>query len=105
RAFLEQADHQHLAVHMEPLPGFGLGLSLGWIDSGRHFETPDSFSRTLKMMAKSCSARPMPRAAVRNSFTTEVVGSGTSTWRPTSSASCMSFCIILTLNHASSGIF
>jgi hypothetical protein len=42
-------------------------------------------------------------AAVKNSFEIAVVGIGTSTWRPSSSASSMSFCIMLTLNHASGG--
>src|SRR5262249_42170475 len=101
----EEPDHGHPPVHVKPQLGLDFRLSLRPIDSGCHFETPASFSRTLKMIAKSCSASPMPRAAVRNSFTTEVVGRGTSTWRPTSRASCRSFCIILTLNHASSGIF
>ena len=47
----------------------------------------------------------MPRAAVSIWLVIAVVGSGTSSWRPISKASSISFCIMLTSNHASSGIF
>ena len=45
----------------------------------------------------------MPRAAVRNSLVTAVVGKGTSTRRPNSSASSISFCMVLTVCQAGSG--
>src|SRR6516162_9033422 len=103
RVLFEQPDHHHLPVHAEPLLRFGLRELLGWIYCDCHFETPESLSSTLKMMAKSFSASPMALADVRTSFEIEVVGSGTFTCRPSSSASCTSFCIMFTLNHASSG--
>jgi hypothetical protein len=45
----------------------------------------------------------MPRAAVSSSFDTAVVGIGTSSSRPASRASSMSFCIMSQSNQASSG--
>src|SRR5688572_30740386 len=73
-------------------------------DQALHDWTPDIWARTLKSTAKSSFARPMPRAAVRNSLVTAVVGRGTSSRLPISSASIMSFCIMLTSNQTSSGI-
>ena len=58
----EEPDHDHAPIHMKPLLGFNFRLSLRPIYSGCHFETPDIFSNTLKMIAKSCSASPMARA-------------------------------------------
>src|SRR5579862_2644861 len=55
------------------------------------------------MQAKSYFVHPMPRAAVRISLLTAVEGSGTSSWRPSSIASTISFCIMFTSNQASSG--
>src|SRR5215469_6693989 len=66
-------------------------------------ETPDMAASTSNMQAKSYFVQPIPRAAVRNSLLAAVVGKGTSSWRPRSIASTMSFCIMLTSNHASSG--
>ena len=64
---------------------------------------PAIAASTSKRMAKSLSASPMPRAAVRNSLVIAVVGNGTSSCRPSSRARFMSFCIMFTSNHASSG--
>src|SRR5579864_3424705 len=65
--------------------------------------TPDIAASTSNMHAKSYLVHPMSRAAVRNSLLTAVVGSGTSSCRPNSIASTMSFCIMLTSNQDSSG--
>src|SRR5579863_7357522 len=65
--------------------------------------TPDMAASTSNMQAKSYFVQPMPRAALKNSLLTAVVGSGTSNWRPRSMARTISFCIMLTSNQASSG--
>src|SRR5207248_1695810 len=102
---LENADHEHAPISIEPFfsGDFGPGFGLGCCDDA-HLATPDMRASTSNSTAKSFSARPMPRAAVSISLAAAVVGSGTSTWRPSSSASSISFCIILTLNQASSGM-
>src|SRR4029077_10273014 len=92
---LEEADHDHATVHAEE--EFAVDIA--------HLTTPDICASTSKRMAKSFFARPMPRAAVSISLVAAVVGKGTSTWRPNSNANSISFCIILTSNQASSGIF
>src|SRR6266511_1544424 len=116
---LEVADAEHGRVHLERVLGGELGASRR--ASGRrsnarflrpidalplrgHWSTPDRCARTRNSTAKSSLSRPMARAEVSSSFTTAVVGSGTSNSRPDSRASSMSFCIMLTSNHASSGI-
>ena len=48
--------------------------------------SPDILASASKMMAKSFSARPRARAAVSHSLVMAVVGSGTSSRRPMSSA-------------------
>src|SRR5271165_566594 len=109
----EQADPHHLAVGMEPFflvggecpAGYGFGCGCA------HFAptpvtgvvTPDMAASTSNMQAKSYVVQPIPRAAVRKSLLTAVVGRGTSSWRPSSMASTMSFCIMFTSNQASSG--
>src|SRR5208282_1354697 len=111
---LKQANAHHLAVGVEPLfffgPGFVPHARLG--GNGCHIflppfvtgvVTPDIAASTSNMQAKSYFVHPMPRAAVRNSLLTAVVGKGTSSWRPSSMASTMSFCIMFTSNQASSG--
>src|SRR5215469_2796713 len=102
---LKLADHHHTAIDARPLLRFDTFNHLALIRGNGHWETPAIFAKTSNTTAKSLSATPMPRAAVKNSFVAAVVGMGTSNCRPSSSASSMSFCIMLTLNHASSGIF
>src|SRR5947199_89324 len=99
------ADHHHAPIDARPVVRFDAFNHLALIRGNGHWETPAIFAKTANTTAKSLSATPIPRAAVKNSFVTAVVGMGTSNCRPSSSASSMSFCIMLTLNHASSGIF
>src|ERR1700722_4220018 len=111
--FFKCADAHHLPVGMKPL--FPLVTDFyvsAHFESGRTHrepplftgvETPDIVASTSNMQAKSYFAHPMPRAAVRNSLLAAVVGSGTSSWRPSSIASTISFCIMLQSNQASSG--
>src|ERR1700680_3228180 len=115
--FFKQADADHLAISVQPLfffcgdaSCFLTGLGLG--GCGGHIflppfvtgvDTPDMAASTSNMQAKSYLVQPMPRAAVRISLLTAVVGSGTSSCRPKSMASTISFCIMFTSNHASSG--
>src|ERR1022692_424010 len=101
--FLEQADRNHPPVHPDPLAGTDYRIRRGLVSCCRHFEIPDIRANTSNITAKSSFAIPMPRAAVRNSLLTAVVGKGTSSCRPNSSASSMSFCIMFTSNQASSG--
>src|ERR1700719_1766860 len=110
----EQPDAHHLPVGTQPFffdaGGVPARLRLGSHRTHCFFppvvtgvDTPDMAARTSNRQAKSYLVQPMPRAAVRNSLLTEVVGNGTSSWRPNSIASTMSFCIMFTSNHASSG--
>src|SRR5579862_1683205 len=109
----KQANSHHLAVGAQPLVLLGERLSsFGFGHRRRHcffppavtgVVTPAIVARTSKTQAKSYFVQPMPRAAVRNSLLTAVVGRGTSSCRPRSIASTMSFCIMFTSNHASSG--
>src|ERR1700687_2394544 len=103
--FFELPDHHHPPIHPHPLLGFHIHCGFGLIRCNCHGFTPDICAKTLNTTAKSFSTSPIPRAAVRNSLVTAVVGIGTSSCRPSSNARFMSFCIMLTLNHASSGIF
>src|SRR6266446_1144106 len=98
-------DHHHPPVHSHPVVGFRFYFGFGLIRCQCHGFTPDICARTSNTTAKSFSTNPIPRAAVRNSLVIAVVGIGTSNCRPSSSARFMSFCIMLTLNHASSGFF
>src|SRR5262245_29969304 len=75
----EEPDHDHTPIHVQPLLRFGVRFGFGLIYCRAHFDTPDIRSSTLKIIAKSRSASPMARAAVRNSLAIEVVGRGTST--------------------------
>src|ERR1700678_2800730 len=102
--FFEQADGRHLPVHAQPFFDPCARACSGGVRNRCHFATPDIRASTSKTTAKSCFANPMPRAAVRNSLETAVVGSGTSRARPISRASIMSFCIMFTSNHASAGM-
>src|SRR6266852_1152050 len=114
----KHADAHHLTTGVQPLllsrGKFRAGFRLG--HRRRHFFapyfftpaligvlTPDIAARTSNMQAKSNLVKPMPRAAVRISLLAAVVGKGTSTLRPRSIARTMSFCIMFTSNHASSG--
>src|SRR5437016_4871746 len=99
------ADHHHAPIDARPVVRFDAFNHLALIRGNGHWETPAIFAKTSNTTAKSFSASPIPRAAVKNSFVTAVVGIGTSSCRPNSSASSMSFCIMLTLNQASFGIF
>src|SRR5215831_17229954 len=101
----EQADAYHLPVHSNCQFRWHSRFPFRRNLDGFHAFTPDISASTLNTIAKSFSTRPMPRAAVRNSLVTAVVGIGTSSCRPNSSANSMSFCIMLTLNQASSGCF
>src|ERR1700730_17014332 len=97
---LEQANHLHAAIQVQMFLQREGGLRARWFGYSRHRFTPLMLASTSKTTAKSSSTRPMPRAEVRNSLVIAVVGSGTSTERPRSKASSMSFCIMFTLNHA-----
>src|SRR6516162_6739020 len=108
----KQPDAHHLPVRVQPLLVVGSDIGLRFGNHRVHcffppvvtgVDTPDIAARTSNMHAKSYFVQPMPRAAVRNSLLTAVVGKGTSSWRPSSMASTMSFCIMLTSNQASSG--
>src|SRR5258708_4182 len=98
----EQTNAHHPPVHIHQFlycncSGFRL------FSNRSHFATPDMRARTSNTTAKSSFSHPMPRAAVKNSLVTAVVGTGTFNCRPSSIASNMSFCIMFTSNHASSG--
>src|ERR1051325_4131352 len=71
---------------------------------GADLAIPAKCASTSNITAKSCSAKPIARAAVRNSFATAVEGKGTFVTRPSSRANNKSFCIISTSNQASAGI-
>src|SRR5579859_2438218 len=101
----KQPNAHHLSVQPQPKFRRHPVFRLRRIRNRFHAFTPDICANTSNTTAKSFSTSPMPRAAVRNSFVTAVVGIGTSSCRPSSSASSMSFCIMLTLNHASAGCF
>src|SRR6202007_2451724 len=88
---LEQADAHHLPVSVQPFFFFRCGIGR-FVPGGRsrHFfgppcvtgvETPDMAASTSNMQAKSYFVQPMPRAAVRISLLTAVVGNGTSSCR------------------------
>src|ERR1700722_3194275 len=85
----KQADARHLAVSAEPFfffsRSFVAKIVLG--GSSRHIflpplvtgvDTPDRAASTSNMQAKSYFVHPMPRAAVRISLLTAVLGRGTS---------------------------
>src|SRR5437588_9564274 len=95
---LEHSNADHVPVHSKPLfhGDFGMGLGTG---SRSHCSTPDMCANTSNITAKSFLSIPIARAAVRNSLLTAVVGNGTLSCRPISSASSMSFCIMFTSNH------
>src|SRR5439155_14654598 len=59
---------------------------------------------TSNTTAKSWFPSPSPRAALRSSWLSAVLGRGAPTARASSRASLRSFCIIPTSNHASSGM-
>src|SRR5260370_7106787 len=75
--FFEQTDRHHLLVHVEQSLGAQFrtspGIRLGLICRSGHFETPDIWTNTLKTTAKSCSTKPMPQAASKNSLVTPVL--------------------------------
>src|SRR5262249_52944517 len=90
-ALLEQSNRNHLPVHLdEPIA---------------HRRSPAARASAANIAAKSASASPIARAAVSHSLVVDVVGNGTPSSRPISSASRRSFCIIVVLNHASSGMW
>src|SRR5438270_10068699 len=103
RLLLEQADQGHAAIHLERAVRADLRVGSRCGHATTSVFTPDIDASTSKSAAKSFSPTPIAFAAVRNSFVTAVVGSGTSTSRPSSSARFMSFCIMRQSNHASSG--
>src|SRR5437899_482097 len=103
--FFKLPDHHHAPVHPHPLFRPHPVDHSGLIRGSRHVGTPDICAKTSNSTAKSFSTNPIPRAAVKNSLVTAVVGMGTSSCRPSSSARFMSFCIMLTLNHAFSCFF
>src|SRR5215469_4723110 len=110
----EQTDAHHLPVRVQPL--FLLphhrGNGFRFEDGGGHLlgppsvtgvVTPDIEANTSNTQAKSYFVQPIPRAAVRYSLLTAVVGRGTSSCRPSSIARTISFCIMFTSNQASWG--
>src|SRR5580658_6701887 len=102
--FFKQTDGHHLTVHAQPFFDACANACSCEVGNRCHCATPDIRASTSKTTAKSCFASPIPRAAERNSFETAVVGSGTSSARPISRASSISFCIMFTSNHASAGM-
>src|SRR5437588_9503226 len=104
RLLFEQANARHELVGIEPLhvDRFRLRLRNAHADSTSVL-TPDIEASTSKRTAKSFSPMPIAFAAVRSSFVTAVVGSGTPTSRPSSRARFMSFCIMWQSNQTSSG--
>src|SRR6266851_202662 len=96
----KQPDAHHLAIGMKPLFFFRGGVAASFFSTslglgGRHrhiffppfvtgVDTPDMAASTSNMHAKSYLVQPMPRAAVRISLLTAVVGKGTSSCRPRS---------------------
>src|SRR5262250_420254 len=93
---LEQTYRNHLPVHLETKL-----FTYRMIHScDCHVGSAAILASTSNTTAKSLFAMPIPRAAVRNSLLTAVVGNGTLSWRPSSIASSMSFCIMLTSNQA-----
>src|SRR5215470_15561130 len=105
-------NHHHASIYAHPLLRLHILTHSRLVRGRGHWEAPDTFvgnpdicAKTSNTTAKSFSTNPIPRAAVKNSFVTAVVGIGTSSCLPNSSASSMSFCIMFTLNQASSGIF
>ena len=103
--FFKQTDRHHLAVHAQPL-FHACASAWFWLRSETVVISPlRTFVPALQKPPQNPASRvPFPRAAVRNSFETAVVGSGTSSARPISRASSMSFCIMFTSNHASAGM-
>src|SRR2546425_1067928 len=90
--FFKLPDHHHAPVHPHPLFRPHPVDHSGLIRGSRHVGTPDICAKTSNSTAKSFSTNPIPRAAVKNSLVTAVVGMGTSSCRPSSSARFMSFC-------------
>src|SRR5215831_11556398 len=87
-------DHHHAPIDSHPLLGFDAVNHCRFVSGNGHLEAPDTFvdnpdiwAKTSKTTAKSFSTKPIPRAAVKNSFVTAVVGIGTSSCRPSSSVS------------------
>src|SRR5690349_14723624 len=79
-ALLEQTNPDHLPIEPQQLVFADLQAGEGVVQliRGRgHAGTPDIWASTWKIAAKSLSVSPIARAAVRYSFTTDVVGSGT----------------------------
>src|SRR5262245_37306713 len=105
-ALLEQTNRDHLSIQPQQLVLADLQrrvLSASCVGGHGYAGTPDICASTWKIAAKSFSVSPIARAAVRYSLATDVVGSGTPTRLPISSASVTSFCIMRMSNHASSG--
>src|SRR3984893_7204012 len=101
----EQTDAQHLPVQPDSQLSLRPCFCFCGIRDRLHDFTPDICAKTSNTTAKSFSASPMPRAAVKNSLVPAVVGIVTSSCSPSSSARRISFCIMFTLNQASSGCF
>ena len=82
--------------------------SISRLDAVALMRAPPSSHRTSTRARRRAprsrvSPMPMPFAAVSSSFVTAVVGSGTSSSRPSSRARFRSFCIMWQSNHTSSG--
>src|SRR5579872_2708443 len=75
---LEEADRYHLSIHPDPLRSLDSRICRRLVSCSRHFEMPDIRANTSNTTAKSNFAIPIPRAAVKNSLLTAVVGRGTS---------------------------
>src|SRR5437588_1298862 len=103
RLLLEEADQHHSPVHLEREIRLDVHRRRGPGHADTSVFTPDIAASTSNSTAKSFSPTPVPFAAVSSSFVTAVVGSGTSSSRPSSSARFRSFCIMRQSNHASSG--
>src|SRR3981081_689724 len=93
-------DPQHAAVELDG----ELAVQLNFLRA--HLTGPPAIaSSALKRTAKSFFSSPRARAEVSSSLVSVVAGSGTLELRPSSRARSMSFCIMFTSNHASSGMF
>src|ERR1700686_1839475 len=75
---LKQPDAHHLPVQPDAKFPLHRRFRLFGVRNRLHSFTPDIYTKPSNTTAKPFSTSPMPRAAVRNSYVTAVVGIGTS---------------------------